>query len=73
MRWVIFDSVSFIFLWRRYASKSQKGETKLSVSSPEEVGQQFAKDLRDPRLLSILDTIVLEFRIFSHKRFILSK
>ena len=44
VRWVIFDSVSFIFLWRRYASKSQKGETKLSVSSPEEVGQQFAKD-----------------------------
>ena len=34
VRWVIFDSVSFIFLWRRYASKSQKGETKLSVSSP---------------------------------------
>ena len=44
MRWVIFDSVLFIFLWRRYASKSQKGETKLSVSSPEEVGQQFAND-----------------------------
>ena len=44
VRWVIFDSVSFIFLWRRYASKCQKGETKLSVSSPEEVGQQFAND-----------------------------
>ena len=73
MRWVIFDSVSYIFLWRRYASKSQRGEIKLSVSSPEEVGQQFAKDLRDPRLFSILDTIVLEFRIFSHKTFILSK
>ena len=44
VRWVIFDSVLFIFLWRRYASKSQKGETKVSVSSPEEVGQQFAND-----------------------------
>ena len=61
VRWVIFDSVSFIFLWRRYPSKCQKGETKLSVSSPEEVGQQFATIMgRIIKELSYNETVELD-------------